>query len=116
MIGDESMHYKDCRSGELVNGIERSAHRALLYSTGLDEEDLKKPLIAVVNSYTEMVPGHYHLRELVEFVKLGVAEAGGVAREFSTMPIFVAGVFYFVLNWLVSRFFTYMERKLDYYR
>ena len=62
MIGDESMHYKDCRSGELVNGIERSAHRALLYSTGLDEEDLKKPLIAVVNSYTEMVPGHYHLR------------------------------------------------------
>ena len=85
MIGDESMHYKDCRSGELVNGIERSAHRALLYSTGLDEEDLKKPLIAVVNSYTEMVPGHYHLRELVEFVKLGVAEAGGVAREFSTI-------------------------------
>ena len=87
MIGDESMHYKDCRSGELVNGIERSAHRALLYSTGLDEEDLKKPLIAVVNSYTEMVPGHYHLRELVEFVKLGVAEAGGVAREFSTIAI-----------------------------
>ena len=87
MIGDESMHYKDCRSGELVNGIERSAHRALLYSTGLDEEDLKKPLIAVVTSYTEMVPGHYHLRELVEFVKLGVAEAGGVAREFSTIAI-----------------------------
>ena len=87
MIGDESMHYKDCRSGELVNGIERSAHRALLYSSGLDEEDLKKPLIAVVNSYTEMVPGHYHLRELVEFVKLGVAEAGGVAREFSTIAI-----------------------------
>ena len=87
MIGDESMHYKDCRSGELVNGIERSAHRALLYSTGLDEEDLKKPLIAVVNSYTEMVPGHYHLRELVEFVNLGVAEAGGVAREFSTIAI-----------------------------
>ena len=87
MIGDESMHYKDCRSGELVNGIERSAHRALLYSTGLDEEDLKKPLIAVVNSYTEMVPGHYHLRELVEFVKLGVAEAWGVAREFSTIAI-----------------------------
>ena len=87
MLGDESMHYKDCRSGELVNGIERSAHRALLYSTGLDEEDLKKPLIAVVNSYTEMVPGHYHLRELVEFVKLGVAEAGGVAREFSTIAI-----------------------------
>lgn len=52
---------------------------------------------------------------------LGVSELFRIAqtasaREFSTMPIFVAGVFYFVLNWLVSRFFTYMERKLDYYR
>jgi polar amino acid transport system permease protein len=52
---------------------------------------------------------------------LGVSELFRIAqtasaREFSTMPIFVAGVFYFVLNWLVSRFFTYMERRLDYYR
>lgn len=81
------MHYKKYRSGELVNGIERSAHRALLYSTGLDEEDFKKPMIAVVNSFTEMVPGHYHLKELADFVKLGIAEAGGVAREFSTIAI-----------------------------
>ena len=84
---EDKMHFKDCRSGQLTNGIERSAHRALLYSTGLDTEDLKKPMVAVVNSFTEMVPGHYHLRELAEFVKLGIAEAGGVAREFSTIAI-----------------------------
>jgi dihydroxy-acid dehydratase len=87
-MGDrDKMHYKDFRSGELVNGIERSAHRALLYSTGLDEQDLKKPLIAVVNSFTEMVPGHFHLRGLADYVKLGIAEAGGIAREFSTIAI-----------------------------
>ena len=83
----DKMHFKDDRSGQLTNGIERSAHRALLYSTGLDKEDLKKPMIAVVNSFTEMVPGHYHLKELADFVKTGIAEAGGVAREFSTIAI-----------------------------
>lgn len=87
MDDKNNMHFKDYRSGQLTNGIERAAHRALLYSTGLDSEDLKKPMIAVVNSFTEMVPGHYHLRELAEFVKLGIAEAGGVAREFSTIAI-----------------------------
>ena len=83
----KKMHFKDYRSGQLTNGIERSAHRALLYSTGMDKEDLKKPMIAVVNSLTEMVPGHYHLKELADFVKLGIAEAGGIAREFSTIAI-----------------------------
>ena len=75
------------RSGEMINGIERSAHRALLYSTGMDKEDLKKPLIAVVNSFTEMVPGHIHLREIAEFVKQGIYQAGGVPREFNTIAI-----------------------------
>jgi len=80
-------HYKDYRSGQLTNGIERAAHRALLYSTGLDSDDLKKPMIAVVNSFTEMVPGHFHLRELADFVKQGIIEAGGLPREFSTIAI-----------------------------
>lgn len=83
----DSMHYKDCRSGMLTNGIERAAHRALLYSTGLEERDLHKPLIAIVNSFTEMVPGHFHLRELAQCVAQGVWEAGGVPREFSTIAI-----------------------------
>ena len=84
---DSIFHYKDYRSGQLVNGLERSAHRALLYSTGLDENDLKKPMIGIVNSYTDMVPGHIELEKLVEFVKLGIAEAGGVSREFNTIAI-----------------------------
>ncbi len=89
MINDTKSryHYKDYRSGQLTNGIERAAHRALLYSTGLDSDDLKKPMIAVVNSFTEMVPGHFHLRELADFVKQGIIEAGGLPREFSTIAI-----------------------------
>lgn len=84
---DELFHYKDYRSGMLTNGIERSAHRALLYSTGLEERDLHKPLVAIVNSFTEMVPGHEHLRQLAQDVAKGVWEAGGVPREFSTIAI-----------------------------
>ncbi len=83
----DCMHFKDYRSGQLTNGIERAAHRALLYSTGLDAEDLKKPMVAVVNSFTEMVPGHIHLRELADFVKQGIIEAGGIPREFNTIAI-----------------------------
>lgn len=84
---DALFHYKDYRSGELTNGIERSAHRALLYSTGLEEQDLHKPLVAIVNSFTEMVPGHEHLRSLAQDVAKGIWEAGGVPREFSTIAI-----------------------------
>lgn len=85
---DESkMQFSSYRSGELINGIERSAHRALLYSTGLDTEDFGKPLVAVVNSFTEMVPGHFHLRELADYVKQGIIEAGGIPREFNTIAL-----------------------------
>lgn len=85
---DESkMQFSKYRSGELVNGIERSAHRALLYSTGLDTCDLGKPLVAIVNSFTEMVPGHIHLKEIAEYVRLGITEAGGIAREFNTIAL-----------------------------
>ncbi len=84
---EAKMHFKDLRSGTLTNGIERAAHRALLYSTGLDTEDLKKPMIAVVNSFTEMVPGHMHLRGLADYVKQGIYEAGGIPREFNTIAV-----------------------------
>ena len=75
------------RSKELSHGIERAAHRALLYATGMQEDDFKKPLVAIVNSWTDMVPGHIHLRELAEHVRMGIAEAGGVAKEFHTIAI-----------------------------
>ncbi|WP_313292529.1 dihydroxy-acid dehydratase [Faecalispora jeddahensis] len=75
------------RSDELTVGIERSAHRALLYSTGMTRSDFDKPLVAVVNSWNEIVPGHIHLREIAEQVKLGVTEAGGVPKEFHTIAV-----------------------------
>jgi dihydroxy-acid dehydratase len=87
MEKNDGMHYSDHRSGRLTNGLERSAHRALLYSLGLDEEDFGKPLIAVVGSFTEIVPGHIHLRELADFVRQGVLEAGGLPRRFDTIAL-----------------------------
>lgn len=85
---DESkMQFSPYRSGELINGAERSAHRALLYSTGLDTDDFRKPMIAIVNSFTEMVPGHFHLREIADYVKQGIHEAGGIPREFNTIAL-----------------------------
>ncbi|MDO5350026.1 MAG: dihydroxy-acid dehydratase [Lachnospiraceae bacterium] len=75
------------RSSTLTNGLGRSGQRALLYATGMDEEDLKKPFVAVIGSFSEMVPGHVHLRELAEYVKQGVIEAGGVPRQSETIAI-----------------------------
>ena len=75
------------RSSEVTQGLERAAHRALLYAMGLGPEDMGKPLIGVVSSYTEIVPGHRHLRELAIAVREGIREAGGVPIEFNTIAI-----------------------------
>lgn len=75
------------RSRTVTDGLERAAHRALFYAMGLDKEDLQKPLIAVVNSYTDLVPGHKHLRELAQYVKDGVLQAGGTPFEFNTIAL-----------------------------
>ncbi len=75
------------RSKELYDGLERAAHRALLYSVGFTEEDFGKPLVAVVNSWNEIVPGHIHLRGLAEAVKGGIREGGGIPMEFNTIAI-----------------------------
>jgi dihydroxy-acid dehydratase len=75
------------RSATLTNGIARSGQRALLYADGMDEEDMKKPFVAVIGSFSEMVPGHRHLQELAEYVKMGVIEAGGVPVRSETICI-----------------------------
>jgi len=75
------------RSKELYSGLERSAHRALLHAVGFSREDFGKPIIAVVNSWNEIVPGHYHLRELAAAVKDGIRESGGIPVEFNTIAI-----------------------------
>lgn len=75
------------RSQTTFNGRQMAGARALWRATGLVDSDFKKPLIAVVNSYTQFVPGHVHLREPGEIVAQAIRDAGGVPREFNTIAI-----------------------------
>lgn len=78
---------KDMNSDQITKGVARAPHRSLLYATGYLPEDLKKPLIAVVNAHNEIIPGHFHLNEITQAVKLGVAAAGGTPMEFPAIGI-----------------------------
>ncbi len=75
------------KSDVVKKGVERAPHRSLLYALGCTKEDIGKPFIGVVNSYTDIVPGHAHLRQIAEAVKEGVRAAGGVPFEFNTIAI-----------------------------
>ena len=75
------------RSDAVKVGIERAPHRALLKALGISDTDLKKPFIGVVNSYTNIIPGHTHLNQVADTVKAGVVSAGGVPFEFNTIGI-----------------------------
>lgn len=75
------------RSDEIKKGPQRVAHRSLLRCMGMDTEDFKKPIIGIANGYTDFIPGHVHLNQLVEQIKLGVAQAGGVTREFGIIGV-----------------------------
>lgn len=75
------------RSDKITQGTQRAPHRALLRACGVPDEDMDKPFIGIANSYTDIVPGHIHLQELVEEVKKGIIDAGGVPFEFNTMAI-----------------------------
>ena len=66
------------RSDTVKKGIQQAPHRSLFNALGLTEEELQKPLIGVVSSYNEIVPGHMNLDKITEAVKMGVAMAGGV--------------------------------------
>ncbi|KXA97670.1 dihydroxy-acid dehydratase [candidate division MSBL1 archaeon SCGC-AAA259I09] len=73
------------RSKEVTEGIEALPKRALFKASGLKEKDLEKPLIAVANSWNQIVPGHIHLDKLGEKVAKGVREGGGTPLEFQTI-------------------------------
>ncbi|MCW4034639.1 MAG: dihydroxy-acid dehydratase [Candidatus Bathyarchaeota archaeon] len=75
------------RSDAVKNGFERAPHRALLKALGITDKELKKPFIGVVNSYTDVVPGHAHLNQVAKAVKEGIVSAGGVPFEFNTIGI-----------------------------
>jgi len=75
------------RSDEIKEGSQRAPHRSLLKSLGLIDEEIKRPIIGIVGSYNEIVPGHIHLNKIIDAVKTGVRLAGGVPLEFSTTAI-----------------------------
>ena len=75
------------RSDEVKKGDERGPHRSLLKATGLTDADIRRPLIAVVNSYTDVVPGHVHLDAVGELVKGRIREVGGTGILFNTIGI-----------------------------
>jgi dihydroxy-acid dehydratase len=68
-------------------GPERAGSRALLYADGLAPRDMKKPFIGIADASSDLVPGHIHLRQLAEQVRLGTAEAGGAAFRFGVPAI-----------------------------
>jgi dihydroxy-acid dehydratase len=75
------------RSDQIKLGVERAPHRALLKATGLTDEDMTKPFVAVVNSYVDIIPGHVHLQRLGKVVKETLRQAGVVPFEFNTIGV-----------------------------
>ncbi|TAK26390.1 MAG: dihydroxy-acid dehydratase [Chloroflexota bacterium] len=77
------------RSDIIKRGFEKAPHRSLLRATGViqNEDDFKKPFIAVVNSYVDIIPGHAHLQEVGKVVKQAIRAAGGIPFEFNTIGV-----------------------------
>ncbi len=75
------------RSDVVKTGAERAPHRSLMKASGLMKEELDRPLIGVVNSYNDIVPGHIHLNSITEAAKKGVLLAGGTPLEFPAIAV-----------------------------
>ena len=75
------------RSATTINGRNMAGARALWRATGMTEQDFGKPIIAVVNSFSQFVPGHVHLKDLGQLVAKEIEAHGGVAKEFNTIAI-----------------------------
>ncbi len=75
------------RSRTTTHGRNMAGARALWRATGMRDDDFEKPIIAVVNSFTQFVPGHVHLKDLGQMVAREIEAAGGVAKEFDTIAV-----------------------------
>ena len=75
------------RSNNLKDGAARAPHRSLLKGLGFISEEMDRPIIGIANSFNEIIPGHVHLQTLVQAVKDGIRNAGGVPMEFNTIGI-----------------------------
>lgn len=75
------------RSDVMLKGPQRAPHRSLFKADGFTDEELSRPIIAIANSSNDIVPGHVHLKTLVEAVKAGIYMAGGTPIEFNTIGV-----------------------------
>lgn len=75
------------RSHKMTKGLEKAPHRSLLFALGMTREEMRRPLIGVVNSANEIVPGHMHLDIIAQAVKDGIRMAGGTPMEFPTIGV-----------------------------
>jgi len=75
------------RSDNVKVGAQQAPHRSLFNALGFTEEEMRKPMVGIVSSYNEIVPGHINLDKIVDAVKLGVAEAGGVPVVFPAIAV-----------------------------
>jgi dihydroxy-acid dehydratase len=75
------------RSKTSTSGRNMAGARALWRATGMQDDDFQKPIIAVVNSFTQFVPGHVHLKDMGQLVARQIEKAGGVAKEFNTIAV-----------------------------
>ena len=75
------------KSDNVKVGMQQAPHRSLFNALGMTEEEMKKPMVGIVSSYNEIVPGHMNLDKIVNAVKLGVAEAGGVPVVFPAIAV-----------------------------
>ena len=75
------------KSDAVKKGVQQAPHRSLFNALGFTQEEMKKPLIGIVSSYNEIVPGHMNIDKIVEAVRMGVAMAGGVPRVFPAIAV-----------------------------
>ncbi|WFF74269.1 dihydroxy-acid dehydratase [Proteiniclasticum sp. QWL-01] len=75
------------RSHQLTQGVERAPHRSLLRALGLTDREMKQPLIGVVSAFSEVVPGHAHLKNVTDAVKTGIRLGGGTPLEFPAIGV-----------------------------
>ena len=74
-------------SDQIKRGVERAPNRSLLLALGYTKEELERPLVGIVSSYNEIVPGHMHLDKITEAVKAGVRAAGGTPIMFPAIAV-----------------------------
>ena len=75
------------RSDAVRKGMQQAPHRSLFHALGMTKEEMERPLVGIVSSYNEIVPGHINLDKIVNAVKMGVAMAGGTPVVFPAIAV-----------------------------